>query len=301
MMCTDLLVTTAYHPQSDGQSERTNQTVEMALRYLVNVRNTDWAEYLAEVEFHINNSVSAATNVSPMEYLTGIKARTIEVAALPSSSPAVTTWTEHRQTIRQEARDAIVYAQTKMAMYYDKNHQPLSMAIGNLAYVNLQKDIGKPGYKLPIDSSTKLGPRRVGPFKILRKIGKLTYELDIPKNWKIHPTISVAHLEPAKEDTYHRATITPPDIINDDDGSHEEWEVEEILRSRWRDKKNKRNKQYYIKWKGYGPEHNEWVSADDLKNSPDLVETFESSTALVAFVSTILSISGSDAYAWSGI
>jgi hypothetical protein len=49
--------------------------------------------------------------------------------------------------------------------------------------------------------------------------------------------------------------------------SHEEWEVGEILRSRWRDRKHKKNKQYLVKWKGYGAEHNEWVPADDLRNS----------------------------------
>ena len=88
-------------------------------------------------------------------------------------------------------------------------------------------------------------------------------------------------------------------MIEDDDGTHEEWEVEEILRSRWRDKKHKKNKQYYIKWKGFGPEHNEWVSADDLKNSPKLVANFESSSPLVAFVSTIVPMPGSHPHSWT--
>jgi hypothetical protein len=110
MMRTDLLVTTAYHPQTDGQSERTNQTVEVALRYLVNVRRTDWAECLPEVEFHINNTINSSTKVSPMEYLTGLNARTVDVAILPSLPPALKTWTDRHQIIRTEARDAITYA-----------------------------------------------------------------------------------------------------------------------------------------------------------------------------------------------
>jgi len=126
------------------------------------------------------------------------------------------------------------------------------------------------------------------------------YHIDIPKHWKIHPTISVAHLEPAKHDTYERALPPPPDLIHDNDGtSHEEWEVESIIRSRWKDKKNKKNKEYYIKWKGYGPEHNSWVLPDDLKNSPDLIREFESKSPLIAFASTIITLPGSNLATWS--
>ena len=175
-----------------------------------------------------------------------------------------------------------------MAIYYNKNHKPISFKPGQKAYINLQKHIGKPGYRLPNTDAQKLGQQRVGPFTIIRKVGNLAYELDIPKNWKIHPTISVTHLELAKEDSYSRSMPVVPDIIQDEEGSHEEWEVEEILRSRWRDKKNKKNKQYLVKWKGFGPEHNEWIAADYLKNSPNLMRQFEERSPLVAFASTIL-------------
>lgn len=300
MMRTDLLVTTAYHPQTDGQSERTNQTVEVALRYLVNVRRADWAECLPEVEFHINNTINASTSVSPMEYLTGINARTVDVTILPSTAPALENWSQRRETIRLESRDAITYAQAKMAIYYDQQHQPVSFKPGQKVYVNLQKDIGVPGYRLPNDHVVrKLGPRRVGPFRVIPKIGDLVYELDLPSNWKIHKVISVAHLEPAKDDTYERVTAPVPEIVYDAEGHHEEWEVEEILRSRWRDRRRKRNKEYYIKWKGYGPEHNEWVLADDLKNAPDLIRAFEAITPTVAFITTIVPLPGSYLSSWS--
>jgi hypothetical protein len=89
-----------------------------------------------------------------------------------------------------------------MSLYHDKKHKPISFTVGQKAYINLQRDIGKPGYKIPNDSvARKLGPQRVGPFSILRKIGSLAYELDIPDKWKIHPVISVSHLEPAKTDS----------------------------------------------------------------------------------------------------
>jgi hypothetical protein len=289
MMRTDLLVTTAYHPQGDGQIERTNQTVEIALRHLVNASKTDWAEHLSEIEFAMNNSVNASTKTSPMEYLTGMTARTIQTAALPSHSLAIRNWSKQREMIRQDAADAITFAQTKMALHYDAKHKPVSFLPGQKVYINLQKDIGRPGYRLPNTEAHKLSQQRVGPFSIVRTVGRLAYELDIPKNWKIHPIISVAHLELAKDDSYARKVPVLPDLIQDKDGdTHEEWEVEEILRSRWRDRRNKKHKQYYVKWKGFGPEHNEWISVDELTNAPDLVEAFESRSPLVAVATTIV-------------
>jgi hypothetical protein len=293
MMRTDLLVTTAYHPQGDGQSERTNQTVEMALRHLVDESKKDWAEHLPEVEFHINNTINASTKCSPMEYLTGLNARSVDSAALPSHPPAIQNWSKHRDMIRHNAADAVTFARAKMSLYYDKKHKPVSFVPGQKVYVNLQKGLGKPGYRLPNTEARKLSQQRVGPFPILRKIGELAYELDIPKNWKIHPVISVAHLELAKDDSYSRTQPVLPELIEDDNGTHEEWEVETILRSRWRDRKNKKHKQYYVKWKGFGPEHNEWISVDELKNSPDLVRKFESTSSLIAFASTIIPIHSS--------
>jgi hypothetical protein len=212
MMRIDLLVTMAYHPQTDWQSEWANQTVEVALRYLVNVCRTDWAEHLVEVEFHINNTANASSSTSLMEFLTGVNGRTVNTVALPSTPTAVKNWTQRGREIRDEAGYAMVYAQTKMSMYYNKNHKPVSFNVGDSVYINLQKDIGTPGYKLPNDTvARKLSPRRVGPFKVLKKVGDLAYQLDISSNWRIHNMISVAHLEPAKEDTYARVIQPPPE------------------------------------------------------------------------------------------
>jgi hypothetical protein len=72
----------------------------------------------------------------------------------------------------------------------------------------------------------------------------------------------------------HRVLPPPPDVTHDGDETHEEWEVEEILRSRWKDRKNKKNEEYFVKWKGYGAEHNGWVSPDQA--SQELARRFVS-------------------------
>jgi hypothetical protein len=81
ILWTTLLVTTAYHPQGDWQSERTNQNVEIALCHLVNVNKNNWAVYLSEVEFAINNTSHASTGKSPMQFLVGLNAPSATEAA----------------------------------------------------------------------------------------------------------------------------------------------------------------------------------------------------------------------------
>jgi hypothetical protein len=125
----------------------------------------------------------------------------------------------------------------------------------------------------------------VGPFAIVEAVGPLAYRLDIPPTWRIHPVISVAHLKPAPEDPFERDTPAPPDIIQDDTGEHEEYEIEQILDSRLVGRKHKR-KQYFIKWKGWGPEHNQWIEEDDMGNAKDLVESYESHDSFEAVATT---------------
>jgi hypothetical protein len=115
---TDLLVTTAYHPQADGQSERTNQIVEIALRHLVNNTKSDWSAFLGDIEFAINNSTHTSTGVSPMTFLTGLDAPTPLTVAGTVAVPKFTSdWVQARNEIQQSARDALIFAQAKMSIY----------------------------------------------------------------------------------------------------------------------------------------------------------------------------------------
>jgi hypothetical protein len=267
-----LLVTTAYHPQTDGQSERTNQIVEIALRHLVNNSKSDWSTFLGDVEFTINNSVHSATNVSPMKFLTGRDALT--PLTLASTTDGVASdWSQARDEIQKSARDALIFAQAKMAIYYDKKHKPLSLKPGDKAYIELAGTM-ETGYHLPTTIAHKLSQQRVGPFKVRHAIGRLAYELEIPPTWKIHPVISVAHLEPYKDDPYNRApdTMLPDTIIDDSGESHEEWEAEEIIAERYN--KRRKRKEWLVKWKGFGAEQNTWEPAENLTHATELLNEF---------------------------
>ena len=112
-----------------------------------------------------------------------------------------------------------------------------------------------------------MGPRRLGPFKVIERIGDLDYRLELPDWMRIHNVIHVDQLSP-----YHENGLPPPKrpepVIVD---GEEEWEVEEILQSRYIG----RGLYYLVKWKGYAEEkYNSWEPAKNLTNSPELVALF---------------------------
>ena len=126
-----LALTTAYYPAANGQSERINQSVETALRYLITDATndravTDWDELLPDVEFALNTSISATTGQSPFFLLYGIHPRSPTPMLVSTDTPDdAEQFSQDRQSIRQEAADAIKLAQARIAKYYDKKYTPM--------------------------------------------------------------------------------------------------------------------------------------------------------------------------------
>lgn len=269
-----LLTSTAYHAQTDGQSERSNQTVEIAIRFLTsNDPDVDIIAALPTIQSQLNNSPNASTALSPNEIIYGFKVRdTISALNLERIKRNEST-TNRRQEYQAEASDAIAFANAKMKVYYDSRHKPLLLKPGDKAYLRLNK-----GYKLP-EHHQKLSQRRCGPFLVKRRVGRLAYELDLPSTWKIHPVISIAQLEPASgvQDPYNRPRPHYPDAveIEGDTEDQKSYEVERVLAKRIRKFGRTAVTQYLIKWLGYGPEFNEWKSLSALDHCLELIEEFE--------------------------
>jgi hypothetical protein len=116
--------------------------------------------------------------------------------------------------------------------------------------------------------SVKLGPKRFGPFEITRKIGQTSFQLKLPKTWKIHNVFHASLLLPYKETTAHRPnfTIPPPDIVE----GEEQWEVKEIVNVQQFGKR--KTWQYFVKWKGYPDSENTWEPLSHLSKSGKLLE-----------------------------
>ena len=121
--------------------------------------------------------------------------------------------------------------------------------------------------------TTKLAPKRHGPFPIKRALSTITYQLTLPEQWKIHDVFHVDLLTPYRETEFHGPNYArpPPDLI----GEEEQYEVEQVL-----DERNYRRwkkKQYLVKWKGYPDSDNQWLDAKDMENTQELIAEFHDS------------------------
>jgi len=163
----------------------------------------------------------------------------------------------------KEAKSAICKAQEDMNRYYDRCRTPAL--------------VFNPGDKVFLDASDiqtthpsqKFSHRRLSPFVVEQRIGPMAYCLKLPYRMKqLHPVFNVVKLTPAPDDpiTGRKTEDHPPPIVIDGEA---EWEVEEILNSRW----HQRRFQYLIKWKGYGREHNSWESTSEVF-APELTAEF---------------------------
>jgi hypothetical protein len=272
------ITTTAYHPSADGQAERTNFPLEVALRYFTNESQDNWADKLKVIEALMNNAKSAATGKAPNELISGKRVRLDLTASLVEATPEAENIAERRQHNQEEARQAILFAQKAMKIAYDRKHEQPNFEQG-WAILKLCE-----GYTATGIPKRKIGPQRVGPFKILETLSKgKAYRLELPSHYKIHDVILVVHLELSpcpRDDPYARPVpnegIAP--AYAHANGT-EEWEVHSLIKKRSIGRGNSKQVQYLARWKRYGLEYDQWISESELDNAQDLIKDFEEAEA----------------------
>ena len=259
-------LSTAFHPQTDGQTERQNQVLEHYLRVFANDKQTSWAKQLPMAEFAYMNSWHSSIGTTPFFLMYGYHPEIrweVEDDSPEGKVPSANDRVRQLQAARDDAAErlnAAVAAQTK---HYNKTHQPQSYKVGDLVMLatkNLKQ-------KRP---SKKLSHKFVGPFRIVDIVGAQAYRLLLPSKYRIHNTFHVSLLEP-----YHlrdcgnadEVFMQAPELIDDD----ELWEVEEIV-----DKvKNREGVWYKVKWTGWGEEYNQWLPDEELKGASKLTQAYE--------------------------
>lgn len=255
---------TAYHPQTDGQTERVNQELEQYLRIYVNHHQNDWSEWLAIAEFQYNDQTHSTTGHTPFFLNYGqhpYKGSNVQVQTkTPGAEEFATTMTK----IREEAIAAMNKASETMKRFYDcSRSDSIILEPGDKVWLegtNIKSD--RP--------SQKLDDKWYGPFEVLKKVGASSYELKLPRTWKkVHPVFNESLLSPYIEPAFgvQHKPRAPPTILVDD---VEEYEVEEILNSRV----YRRKFQYLVKWKGYSPIHNTWEPVENVQNADEAREEF---------------------------
>lgn len=267
---TRLDMSTAYHPQTDGQSERTIQTLEDLLRACVIDFGKAWDSHLPLVEFSYNNSYHTSIKAAPFEALYGRKCRSplcwtevgdTQLARGQIPESALTGPEIIRETTEKifKIKERLKASRDRQKSYADKRRKPLEFQVGDKVMLKVSPWKGM----IRFGKRGKLNPRYIGPFEIIARIGPVAYKLLLPPELgNVHPTFHVSNLKKCLSD--ESLAIPLEELVIDENLRFIEEPVEIM------DREVKRTKQSRIpivkvRWNARrGPEFT-WEREDQMK------------------------------------
>jgi hypothetical protein len=274
---TKLAMSTAYHPQSDGQTERANRTLEDMLRAYTSYEQDDWDEKLVAAEIAYNNSVQASTGFSPFFLNSGQHPHLPLGAAISeadlSANPTANQMLTDMNTSIAKAKENIKAAQQRQAHYANQHRREVVFKVGDqvlLSTANIRNENRAP----------KLTAKYIGPFAITRVVSDVAYELELPVTLKIHNVFHVSKLrkyvdgsESFPERKQEERLPPVADVIDGEDA----WEVERIVGKRmYRRGRSKQGVlQYLVLWKGYPEWEKTWEPIGNLTGAREAVAEYE--------------------------
>lgn len=272
-----LKMSTAFHPETDGSSERTNKTVVQALRYHVSRNQRGWVRALPRVRFDIMNTLNTSTGFSPFQLKTGQSPRIIPPLIPPSLVDAENLPDDQlaRHLLRQieldvdEAQDNLLLAKVSQAIQADRHRGPdPSFQVGD--YVMLNTLHRRRAYAQAGDQRVaKFMPRWDGKYKVIRAFPESSsYTLHLPQSPNVFPTFHASELRPynANDPSLFpsREHPRPAPVVTPD--GQEEWLVDKIVDQRRRG----RGLQYLVQWQGYPPDEQTWLPRRELEHTEAL-------------------------------
>jgi hypothetical protein len=191
-MGTQLKFSSAFHPQTDGQTEVINRSLGNLLRCLITDHHITWDLLRPHAEFAYNSSVNRSTGLSPFEIVTGKRPQVpLDLTPLSLHSPSsqeADEFSHHIQNIHAEVRRRLVVSAKKYKENADLHRRPVSFEVGDFVLARLRPE------RFPRGSFHKLHHRRVGPFQIIKQLGVNAYQLALPTTLSISPIFNVEDL-----------------------------------------------------------------------------------------------------------
>ena len=209
---------TAYHPQTDGQSERTIQILEDMLRGCVLDFGGTWERHLPLVEFAYNNNFQSSIGMAPFAALHGRPCRSPMCSAVVGDAPLLGPELGRETTEKVELiRRRRVTAQSRQKSYADRRRRPLAFEIGGHVFLKISPRRGL----MRCGKSGKLSPRCICPVEILERVGEVAYRLALPpQSAGVHDVFHVSMLRKYEPDPSHMLDWT--DLEIDEDAAYEE-------------------------------------------------------------------------------
>ncbi|KAJ9527669.1 hypothetical protein QJQ45_025946 [Haematococcus lacustris] len=247
-------LSSSYHPQSDGQTERYNRVLEEMLRHYISPTQSDWPDYLALAEFAVNNSWQESIQSTPFLVNTGQSPVTVGLRDLPYGGrcPSAHAFTRWWQDAVANARKCMAAAQSRQAAYANKARRDVEYKVGQKVLLSTKN------LKLQPGKARKLIPRYVGPFEILLLVGAVAVKLDLPASMsRLHPVFHVSLIKPY---TGTDVGFMPPPVTWMDETPV--YYVERLLDHKG--VKDNKASFYLVQWEGYDSTHNTWEPRSNL-------------------------------------
>ncbi|KAJ1255464.1 hypothetical protein BS78_K215600 [Paspalum vaginatum] len=186
-------MSSSYHPQTDGQTERLNQCLEAYLRCSVHSCPRQWNKWLPHIEYWYNTTFQSALGKTTFEVLYGHPPRHLGIANLQACTvPDLEQWLNERELLGRLIQQQLLRARQRMKNQADKHRSERSFEPGQMVYLKLQPHVQS---SVVFRSNQKLAFRFYGPFKILQKVGAVAYKLELPPTAKMHPVVHVSQLK----------------------------------------------------------------------------------------------------------
>jgi len=219
-------LSTVYHPQTDGQTERINQELEQYLRVFIDYRQEQWLDWLGTVEFTYNNKIHTAIKISPFKANYGQDPRMGFEGRRKGKYEAAGKFVERMKKIQEEAKAALGKAQEEMKKFANRRQgEGEEYKVGDLVLLSM-KDLK---WQMKGRRSEKLTECFVGPYKVKGIVSSNVIELELPKSIKIHPVVNVSKVQLYKPQVEGQKKIPPKLVIIE---GEEEFKVEKILNKR---------------------------------------------------------------------
>lgn len=260
-------MTTANHPEADGQTERTNRTLVQYLRLYVQQNPSAWLDFLPCAEWVYNNTVHSSIKCTPASLVYTETPLTDPVLDLTIQEQQLSTEEKGFAEHLASAKECMRKAQERQARNYDKKRAAVTFEPGDLVLVDRHALRGH----LESDVSKKFATRWLGPFAVSSRVNALSYVIDFPADWRCHRTINVGFLKKFREAARHSRTLAPRRTTTTATG-HSADNIE-VLNCRTTTRRGYTKREYLVKYSG--ERHSQWISEKTLKEMlpPDVLES----------------------------